>query len=88
MVPFKCCFSGPIYMRMNPREANACHDGLPSLLAKQKYPGMFETQKFGNKTSSKGIGLNIRALASPKVGQDKMSGGVSLLCWHAATVVV
>ena len=30
---------------------------------------MFETQRYGNKTSSGEIGLNIRTLASPKVGQ-------------------
>ena len=35
---------------------------------KQKYRGMFETQKSRNKTSSGDIGLNIRTLASPKVG--------------------
>ena len=34
---------------------------------------MFETQKSGNKTSSGEIGLNIRTLASPKVGQDQVS---------------
>ena len=27
-----------------------------------------------------------RTLASPKVGQDQVSGGVSVLCWHAAPV--
>ena len=53
---------------------------------KQKYRGMFETQKSRNKTSSEDIGLNIRTLASPKVGQDQVSGGVSVLCWHAAPV--
>ena len=53
---------------------------------KQKYRGMFETQKSGNKTSSGDIGFNIRKLASPKVGQDQVSGGVSVLCWHAAPV--
>ena len=36
---------------------------------KQKYRGMFETQKSGNKTSSGDIGLNTKTLASPKVGQ-------------------
>ena len=51
---------------------------------KQKYGGMFETQKSEDKTSSGEIGLNIRKLASPKVGQDQVSGGVSVLCWHAA----
>ena len=35
---------------------------------KQKYWGIFETQKSGDKTSSGEIGLNIRTLASPKVG--------------------
>ena len=41
--------------------------------AKQKYRGMFETQKYGNKKSSGEFGLNIRTLASPKVGQDDMT---------------
>ena len=50
---------------------------------KQKYRGMFETQKSGNKKSSGDIGLNIRTLASPKVGQDQVFGGVSVPCWHA-----
>ena len=54
--------------------------------AKQKYRGMFETQKSGNKTTSGGMGLNIRTHASPKVGQDQVSGGVSVLCWHATPV--
>ena len=53
---------------------------------KQKYRGMFETQKSRNKTSSGDIGLNIRTLAGPNVGQDQVSGGVSVLCWHAAPV--
>ena len=59
---------------------------IQNVKAKQKYrgTGMFETQKCGNKTSSGAIGLNIRTLASPKVGQDQVSGGVSVLCWHAA----
>ena len=35
---------------------------------------MFETQKSGNKTSSGKIGLNIRTLASPDVGQDQVRG--------------
>ena len=39
-----------------------------------------------NKTSSGEIGLDIRKHASPKVGQDQVSGGVSVLCWHAAPV--
>ena len=52
--------------------------------AKQKYRGVFETQKSGNKTSSEEIGLNIRTLASPKVGQDQVYEGVSVPCWHTA----
>ena len=42
--------------------------------------------KSGNKTSSGEIGLDIRTHASPKVGQDQVSGGVSVLCLHAAPV--
>ena len=56
------------------------------LWAKHMYRGMFETQKSGNKTSSGEIGLNFRTIASPKVGQDQASRGVSILCWHAAPV--
>ena len=47
---------------------------------------MFETQKSGDKTSSREIVLNIRALASPTVGHDQVSGGVSVICLHAAPV--
>ena len=54
--------------------------------AKEKYRGMFEIQKSGDKTSSGEIGLDIRTHASPKVGQDQVSRGVSVLCWHAAPV--
>ena len=54
--------------------------------AKEKYRGMFEIQKSGDKTSSGEIPLDIRTHASPKVGQDQVSGGVSVLCWHAAPV--
>ena len=53
---------------------------------KQKYRGMFETRKSRNKTSSGDIGLNIRTIASPKVGQDQVSGGVSVPCRHATPV--
>ena len=59
---------------------------LPALKQKQKYSGMFEIQKSGDKTSSGEIDLIIRTLASPKVGQDQVSEGVSVLCWHAAPV--
>ena len=44
---------------------------------------MFEIQNSGDKTSSGEIGLDIRTLASPKVGQDRVSGGVSVPCRHA-----
>ena len=54
--------------------------------AKQKYRGMFKAQKSGNKTSSGDIGPNIRTLASPKVGQDQVSRGLRVLCWHVASV--
>ena len=63
--------------------------GLPrcgSIKGKEKYRGVFEIQRSGDKTSSEKIGLNIRTHASPKVGQDQVSGGVSVLCWHAAPV--
>ena len=54
------------------------------LKAKEKYWGMFEIQKSEDKTSSGEIGLDIWTYASPKVGQHQVSGGVSVLCWHAA----
>ena len=54
--------------------------------AKEKYRGVFEIQRSGDKTSSGEFGLDIRTYASPKVGQDQVSGGVSVLCWHAAPV--
>ena len=43
-------------------------------------------QKSGDMTSSGEIGLDIRTHASPNVGHDQVSGGVSVLCWHAAPV--
>ena len=46
---------------------------LPSK-AKEKYRGMFEIQKSGDKTSSGEIGLDIRTHESPKVGQDQVFG--------------
>ena len=54
--------------------------------AKEKYRGVFEIQRPGDKTSPGEIGLDIRTHASPKVGQDQVSGGVSVLFWHAAPV--
>ena len=57
-----------------------------STKAKEKYRGIFEIQKSGDKTSSGEIGLDIRTHASPKVGQDQVSGGVSVPCQHATPV--
>ena len=65
---------------------NKIHATLFFHQAKEKYRGVFEIQKSGDKTSSGEIGLDIRTHASPKVGQDQVSGGVSVLCWHAAPV--
>ena len=45
--------------------------------AKEKYRGVPEIQKSGDKTSSGETGLDIRTHASPKVGQDQVSGGVA-----------
>ena len=53
---------------------------------KREVPRVFEIQKSGDKTSSGEIGLDIRTHASPKVGQDQVSGGVSVPCWHATPV--
>ena len=47
---------------------------------KRSTEGIFEIQKSGDKTSSGEIGLDIRTHASPKVGQDQVSGGVSVPC--------
>ena len=57
-----------------------------TIKGKERYRWVFEIQKSGDKTSSGEIGLYIRTNASPKVGQDQVSGGVSVLCWHAAQV--
>ena len=43
---------------------------LTSVLSKEKYRGVFEIQKSGDKTSSGEIGLDIRTHASPNVGQQ------------------
>ena len=56
------------------------------LRAKEKYRGVFEIQKSGDKTSSGEIGLDIRTHASPKVGQDQVFGGVSVPCRYATSV--
>ena len=59
---------------------------MASLQVKTEVPRDVRNSKVRMKTSSEEIGLNIRTLASPKVGQAHVSGGVSVLCWHAATV--
>ena len=41
---------------------------------------MFEIQKAGDKTSQGETGLDTRTHARPKVGQDQVSGGASVLC--------
>ena len=48
-------------------------DNIPAFSkAKEKYRGVFEIQRSGDKTSSGEIGLDIRTHASPKVGQDQV----------------
>ena len=76
----------PTYLSSTVGSALNFNRAVAGFKQKQKYRGMFETQKSRNKTSSGDISLNIRTLASPKVGQDQVSGGVSVLCWHAAPV--
>ena len=51
---------------------------------KQRYRGIFETQKSGNKTSSGEIGDDIRRHACPKMGQDQVSGKRPLLACHTS----
>ena len=60
--------------------------GKAYIKLKEKYQGMFKTQKSGDKKSPGETDLDTRRHASPKVGQDEVSGGVSILCWHAAPV--
>ena len=55
-------------------------------LSKPEVPRDVRNSKSGDKTSSGEIGLNIRTHANPKVGQDQVSGGVSVLCWHATPI--
>ena len=69
----------------NTKELMHCHCDTNNK-APRKYRGMVETQMSGDKTSSGGIGLNIRTHTSPKVGQDQVSGGVSVPFRHATPV--
>ena len=54
--------------------------------SKTEVPRDVQTKKSGNKTGSGEIALDMRTHASPKVEKDQVSGGVSVLCWHAAPV--
>ena len=75
-----------IPLQLNYRVSFRISEMSNSIRAKEKYRGVFEIQKSGDKTSSGEIGLDIRTHASPKVGQDQVSGGVSVPCWHATPV--
>ena len=55
-------------------------------ISKREVPRGVEIQRSGDKTSSGEIGLDIRTHASQKVGQDQVSGGVSVPCRHATAV--
>ena len=61
------------FRALNSFQSSLAKSSIVESEAKQKYRGMFETQKSGNKTSSGEIGLNIRLLASLKVGQYQVS---------------
>ena len=61
--------------------------GVKGLKQKRSTEGCSKLKKSENKTSLGEIGLDMRTHASPKVGQDQVSGGVSVLCWHATPVV-
>ena len=57
-----------------------------SEVSKIEVPRDVRNSESGKKTSSGEIGINIRTHASPKVGLDQVSGGVSVLCWHATPI--
>ena len=56
------------------------------ILSKSLQTSKTEIKQNGNKTRSGEIRVNIRTPAKPNVGQDKVSGGVSVLSWLAAPV--
>ena len=64
-----------------------CTDNLKtftdSLRQKKSTEGYSKLKKSGNKTSSGENALDIKTHVSPKVGQDQVSWGVSVPCWHA-----
>ena len=52
----------------------------------RKYRGIFDVRKSSLMTGFGKIVSTIRAYASPKVGRNKVSGTVSVPCWHATPV--
>ena len=84
--PFSSYFAYAVFSREQQNHQLNCNNIIVGIHVKEKYLGVFEIRKSGDKTSSGEIGLDIRTHASPKVGQDQVSGGVSVLCWHAAPV--
>ena len=64
------------------------HKRSPYILSKIEVPRDVRNSKSENRTSSDENGLNIRTNASPKMGQDQVSGGVTVPCWLAAPVAM
>ena len=52
----------------------------------KKVPRDVQNLKVRKQDKFRRIGLDITTHASPKVGQDQVSGGVSVLSWHAAPI--
>ena len=50
--------------------------------------GCSKLKRYVDMTSSGKNSLNIWAIASPKMGQDQVSGGVSVLSWLAAPIAM
>ena len=61
-------------------------DNINNATKKFDYTAVADRLRTVSWTNLREIGLDIRTHASPKVGQDEVSGGVSVLCWHAAPV--
>ena len=55
-------------------------------ISKREVPRDVQNSKIWKQESLKETGLNIRTYASSKVRQNQVSGGVSVFCWHNATV--
>ena len=73
----------PIY---KPAKVNSEYNKTILGKAKTEVPRDVRNSKVRKQDKFKKTGLNIRTLASPKVGQDQVSGGVSVLCWNVAPV--